>query len=148
MKILVGISGSVGVLAIPAFLNQFLMQREVEEVRAIMTPTAARFLNPPSLEAPLRSPVRVDPWTDTAPMVSPPELVHGVDVYVIAPASTTTLARCATGSAETLVANCYLACQVPVVFAPAMPVEVQEHPAVRANLGRLQEYGATILPCA
>ena len=75
-------------------------QEEVEEVRAVMTPTASRFLSPRSLEALLKRPVHVDPWTDPGIMPAPPELVQGVDLYLVAPASATTLSRCAAGSGD------------------------------------------------
>ncbi len=78
-------------------------------------------------------------------MIAPAELVMGIDVYVIAPASATTVARCASGSAETLIANSYLCHKGPVIFAPAMPENVMAHPAVRQNLKRLEEFGACIL---
>lgn len=146
MKILVGISGSIGVLGIHSYLVNLQAEKEVEELRLVMSPTAARFLNPRSLEALLRLPVNVDSWTDGRPMVSPPVLVKDLDVYLIAPASATTLARCATGSGETLLAHCYLSHSGPTAFAPAMEEEMLAHPAVRRNLGVLKGDGACILP--
>lgn len=146
MKILVGISGSIGAASIHTYLVGLRMEKEVEEVRAVMTPTAARFANPRTLEAFLGHPVHVDPWTDAGPLLSPPELVKGVDLYLVAPASATTLSRCAAGSAETLVASCYLCHSGPVAFAPSMSPAMLDHPAVRRNLDRLREYGACILP--
>jgi phosphopantothenoylcysteine decarboxylase/phosphopantothenate--cysteine ligase len=146
MKILVGISGSIGVVGIHSYLVSMLLEKEVEEVNAVMTPTAARFLSPRSLEAFLGRTVHVDPWTDPGTMFAPPELVKGIDLYLVAPASATTLSRCAAGAAETLVANCYLCHTGPVAFAPSMSPEMREHPAVRHNLDRLKEFGACILP--
>ena len=146
MKILVGISGSIGVLGIHAYLISLQVEKEVEEIRIVMTPTAARFLSPQTLEGLLRRPVYVDPWTDRGPMYPPPAIVKDLDLYLIAPASATTLARCATGSAETLLAHCYLSHTGPVAFAPSMEPEMWRHPAVLRNLERLKEDGACILP--
>lgn len=146
MKILLGISGSIGALGIPAYLASLKAEKEVEELRVLMTPTATRFLPPQALEALLRRPIYVDPWTDGRPVVSPPELVRDIDIYVIAPASATTLSRCATGSGETLLAHCYLCYTGPSAFAPAMSAEMWEHPAVLRNLKQLKEDGAHILP--
>jgi phosphopantothenoylcysteine decarboxylase/phosphopantothenate--cysteine ligase len=145
MKVLLGISGSIAVVGITGHVQQFLMQKEVEELRVIMTPTAARFLNPKAIEAMIGRRVYVDLWADPGPMIAPAELVMGIDVYVIAPASATTVSRCASGSAETLIANSYLCHKGPVIFAPAMPEDVMAHPAVRQNLKRLEEFGACIL---
>jgi len=146
MKILVGISGSIGVLGIASYLINLMVEEEVEELRVLMTPTAARFVNPQSLEAILRQPVFVDPWSDGRRLYSPPELVKDLDLYLIAPASATTLSRCAAGSGETLVAQCYLCHTGPVAFAPSMSPEMLNHPAVVRNLQRLKESGACILP--
>jgi phosphopantothenoylcysteine decarboxylase/phosphopantothenate--cysteine ligase len=146
MKILVGISGSLGAIGIHAYLISLLLEDEVEEVHAVMTPTAARFLSPKSLEAILARPVHVDPWHEPGIMYSPPELVKGIDLYLIAPASASTLSRCASGSAETLVASCYLCHTGPVAFAPSMSPEMLEHPAVKRNIGQLESFGAHILP--
>ena len=145
MRVLVGISGSIAVVGITGHLQQLLMQKEVEELRVVMTPTAARFLNPKAIEALIGRTVRVDLWSEPGPMIAPAELVMGIDIYVVAPASATTLARCASGSAETLVSNCYLCHTGPVVFAPAIPEAVMVHPAVRRNLKQLEEFGACIL---
>lgn len=146
MKILVGISGSIGVLGIHSYLLNLQAEKEVEELRVLMTPSATRFVSPQSLEALLRLPVHVDPWTDGRPMLSPPMLVKDLDVYLIAPASATTISRCAAGSGETLLAHCYLSHTGPTAFAPAMEEEMLQHPAVARNLDRLREDGACILP--
>ena len=146
MKILIGVSGSIGVLNVHSYLINLKSEPEVEEIRIVMTPTAARFVNPQGLEALLRQRVYVDPWTEPGPMYSPPELVKDMDLFLIAPASATTLSRCATGSGETLLCHCYLSHKGPVAFAPAMSEEMWEHPAVRRNRERLQEDGAAILP--
>jgi len=145
MRVLVGISGSIAVVGITGHLQQLLMQKEVEELRVVMTPTAARFLSPKAIEALIGRAVKVDLWSDPGPMIAPAELVIGIDIYVVAPASATTLARCASGSAETLVSNCYLCHTGPVVFAPAIPEAVMAHPAVRRNLKQLEEFGACVL---
>jgi len=146
MKILVGISGAIGALGIPSYLINLQVEQEVEELRIVMTPTAARFINPQSLEALVRQPVFVDPWNDGRRLYSAPELVKDLDLYLIAPASATTLSRCATGSGETLVAQCYLCHGGPVAFAPSMSPEMFRHPAVVRNLKWLEENGARILP--
>jgi phosphopantothenoylcysteine decarboxylase / phosphopantothenate---cysteine ligase len=146
MKILVGISGSIGVLGIHSYLINLQAEEAVEELRIIMTPTAARFLSPQALEALLRCPVFVDPWSDRSPTYSPPELIKGIDLYLVAPASATTLSRCANGSGENLLAHCYLSHTGPVAFAPSMELEMWNHPAVLRNFERLKGDGAFILP--
>jgi phosphopantothenoylcysteine decarboxylase/phosphopantothenate--cysteine ligase len=146
MKVLVGISGSIGVLGIPAHLISLQVAPEVEELRIIMTPTATRFLAPQALEALMRLPVHVDPWVDGRPLRSPPELVEDIDLYLVAPASAMTLSRCANGAGDTLLSYCYLCHAGVTAFAPTLATHVWRHPAVRRNLARLKKDGACILP--
>ncbi|WP_437552546.1 flavoprotein [Sorangium sp. So ce367] len=146
MKILVGISGAIGVLGIHTYLVRLSAEREVE-LQVVMTPTAARFVSAEALAALLGSTVLTEAWGPglTRP---PPALVEGVDVYLVAPASANTLARCANGIADSLVTTCYLCHTGPTVFAPAMAPEMLHHPATVRNIDRLREYGALILPTA
>ena len=67
------------------------------------------------------------------------------DVFVIAPASATTLARLATGSAEEILSAQCLAFPGPVVIAPAMNPRMWQHPATQHNACTLQNRGAAIV---
>ncbi|WP_437523304.1 flavoprotein [Sorangium sp. So ce726] len=146
MKILVGLSGSIGVLGIHTYLVRLSAERGVE-LQVVMTPTATHFVSAEALGALLGSTVLTEAW-DPGLMRPPPALVEGVDVYLIAPASANTLARCASGIADTLVTTCYLCHTGPTVFAPAMAPQMLHHPATARNIDRLREDGALVLPTA
>jgi phosphopantothenoylcysteine decarboxylase/phosphopantothenate--cysteine ligase len=144
MKILVGITGAVGVLGIHSYLLR-LAAEPGAEVALMMTATAARIVDPGVLGAVLRCDVIVEPWQERR-AVPPAALTNGIDVLLVAPASATTIAYCATGTAANLVAACYLSHVGRSVFAPSMAPEMLAHPATRRNLRTLAEDGATILP--
>ena len=146
MRVLVGISGSIAVLGIHAYLVR-LMSEPGYRVSAMMTRTAAAMVNPAALGAVLREPVTVEEWAP-GQALPPSALVDACDVLVVAPASATTLAWCASGVAANIVAASYLAHQGPTLFAPTMAPAMLEHPAVQRNLEAPTGYGASILPCA
>ena len=144
MKILVGITGAVGVLGIHAYLLR-LAAEPGAEVALMMTATAAHIVDPGALGAVLRCDVTVEPWQQRR-AVPPSALTEGIDVLLVAPASATTIAWCATGAAANLVAACYLSHAGRTVFAPSMAPKMLTHPATKRNLRVLTADGATVLP--
>ncbi|MBC7891655.1 MAG: bifunctional phosphopantothenoylcysteine decarboxylase/phosphopantothenate--cysteine ligase CoaBC, partial [Sphingobacteriaceae bacterium] len=69
------------------------------------------------------------------------ELGLWADALLIAPASARTLARCAQGLADNLLSAVYLSARCSVFFAPAMDLDMYQHPATVENLRRLTSYG-------
>jgi phosphopantothenoylcysteine decarboxylase/phosphopantothenate--cysteine ligase len=67
-------------------------------------------------------------------------------VLIVAPATANTLAKFAHGLADDFLSTMYLATKAPVVIAPAMNVNMWEHPATQANVALLEERGAAIIP--
>jgi phosphopantothenoylcysteine decarboxylase / phosphopantothenate---cysteine ligase len=143
MTVLVGITGSIGVLGIHAYLARLAAEPDVR-IRAVMTTTAAAIVSPAALGALLRCPVVSDEW-QREQAVPPSKHVEDVDVLLIAPATATTMSYCAAGAAPNLVSACYLAHEGPTIFAPAMAPEMLAHPATQRNLRVLAEDGAIVL---
>ena len=56
------------------------------------------------------------------------------------------LAKFAHGIANDFLTTLYLATKAPVLLAPAMNVNMWDHPATQANVRLLEERGATIIP--
>src|SRR5262249_55526604 len=67
------------------------------------------------------------------------------DVVVIAPATANAIAKAAQGIADDLLGTVLLATRAPVLWAPAMNVNMWEHPATRANLSTLLARGARVV---
>ncbi len=67
------------------------------------------------------------------------------DVVLVAPATADFLAKAATGLADDLPSTLLLATRAPVVFAPAMNVNMWHHPATAANVATLAARGARIV---
>ncbi len=67
------------------------------------------------------------------------------DLFIIAPASANTLAKMAHGICDNLVLATYLSCKSPVIFAPAMDLDMYKHPSTQKNISTLLSYGNTII---
>jgi phosphopantothenoylcysteine decarboxylase/phosphopantothenate--cysteine ligase len=67
-------------------------------------------------------------------------------LLIVAPATAHTLAKFAHGLADDFLTTLYLATTAPVLLAPAMNVNMFNHPATQANLALLAQRGATIIP--
>ncbi len=143
--IALGISGSIAAYKAVELLR--LLQAEGATVQALLTPTAAQFVAPLTLEALSRRPVEGDLLT----LLPDGRIGHIVtadsaDAIVVAPATAHWLAAMAAGLAGDVVTAACLATTAPVVVAPAMDGEMYAHPATQANVDRLREaFGYTIV---
>lgn len=109
-----------------------------------MTPAAARFLGPLTLEALTAHPVFADVLDARMEHV---RLHDWADAMVVAPATANTIARFAAGRADEPVSAVFLALggEKPVVVAPAMHTTMWTHPATRANVERLKGWNVRFL---
>lgn len=137
-KIVVAICGSIAAYK-SAYLVRNLMKAGAE-VKVIMTPTATKFISPLSLSTLSKNEVYTD-VTDESSWNNHVELGLWADAMVVAPATATTLAKMANGIADTVVNAVYLSAKCPVFFAPAMDLDMWEHPSTKANLDKLESYG-------
>lgn len=143
-KILVGITGSIAAYKIPFLIR--LLVKEGAEVKVVMTPAAADFVTPLTLSTLTRSPVLTIPFNSAdGSWYSHVDWGNWADIYLIAPASANTLAKMANGLTDNLLTAIYLAAKCPVLFAPAMDVDMFLHPATQANVARLQSFGNILI---
>jgi phosphopantothenoylcysteine decarboxylase/phosphopantothenate--cysteine ligase len=63
------------------------------------------------------------------------------DIFLIAPVTANTMSKMAHGMADNLLVATYLSARCPVVFAPAMDLDMYRHPSTQKNVRILQEYG-------
>ena len=72
-------------------------------------------------------------------------VAQSIDALLVAPATADTLAKFAQGIANDFLSTLYLATKAPVIVAPAMNVNMWEHPATQANLEILRQRGVHIV---
>jgi phosphopantothenoylcysteine decarboxylase / phosphopantothenate---cysteine ligase len=139
-KIVLGVTGSIAAYK-AAVLTRLLVKAEAE-VKVIMTPSAHDFITPLTLSTLSKNPVYTA-FTDgdTGLWHNHVDLGLWADAVVIAPASANTLSAMAQGSCANLLLAVYLSARCPVLFAPAMDVDMLNHPATQDNISRLTRYG-------
>ncbi|HUA11641.1 MAG TPA: bifunctional phosphopantothenoylcysteine decarboxylase/phosphopantothenate--cysteine ligase CoaBC [Solirubrobacteraceae bacterium] len=155
-RILVGVCG--GVAAYKALELVRLLTGEGHAVRVLQSENAQRFVGAASFAALSGAPVLVgefDADSDRGaypgeePVAHHPighlELAARADLYVIAPATASTIARLALGAADNMITACALAADCPLLVAPAMNARMYDHPATQANLALLRTRGAHVV---
>jgi phosphopantothenoylcysteine decarboxylase/phosphopantothenate--cysteine ligase len=155
-RVLLGVSG--GIAAYKALELARLATTAGHGVRVLMTETATRFVGAASFEGIVGAPVLIseferDPMRgafpgDPAPGHDPIghlELAANCDAYLVAPASANTLAKLATGAADSILTTSFLACTAPRLVAPAMNDRMYADSATQANLATLRKRGVVVI---
>lgn len=142
MRIIVGIGG--GIAAYKAAMLLRLFAKNGDEVIAMPTPNATKFVGVPTLEALSGNPVSTDVF-DRVPEVNHVRQAEQADAVVIAPATADLLARLAAGRADDLLSSTVLTTHAPVILVPAMYTQMWEHPATQANVQTLRSWGYHVI---
>jgi phosphopantothenoylcysteine decarboxylase/phosphopantothenate--cysteine ligase len=149
MKVIVGVSG--GIAAYKAAELVRALQQQALDVHVTMTEAAQQFVRPLTFAALTGHRVLTSLWEDAGATGSDAAIEHiaeaqSCDALVIAPATADLLARMAHGLAHDFLTTLYLATPAPVLVAPAMNVQMWEHPATQANVATLVARGVQIIP--
>lgn len=143
-KILLGVCGSIS--AYKSALLVRLLVKQGCEVQVIMTQSATDFITPLTLATLSKKPVLIDfiknkegVWNNHV------ELGLWADAFIIAPASENTIAKLANGLCDNLLSATYLSARCPVFVAPAMDLDMYQHPSTLRNLEYLKSYGNILI---
>jgi len=145
--IILGITGSIA--AYKAAILVRLLVKEGADVKVIMTPLAKEFITPLTLATLSKNPILVDFFNpENGDWNSHVDLGLWADLYLIAPASANTIAKMANGVADNLLLTTYLSAKCPVMVAPAMDLDMYNHPATQRNIKTLQGIGNIVIEAA
>lgn len=143
-NILLGITGSIA--AYKAAILVRLLVKEGANVKVVMTELAKEFITPLTLATLSKNPILVDFFDpEDGRWNSHVNLGLWSDAYLIAPATANTMAKMACGVADNLLLTTYLSARCPVFVAPAMDLDMFQHPSTKRNLEMLKSYGNIIL---
>jgi phosphopantothenoylcysteine decarboxylase/phosphopantothenate--cysteine ligase len=146
-NILLGITGGIA-----AYKTTFLVRLLVKagaQVKVILTDSAGSFVSPLTLatlskNAVLSSFVHQDEnsisWNNHV------ELGLWADYMLIAPATANTLSKMANGNCDNLLLATYLSAKCPVFFAPAMDLDMYQHPSTKNSFKKLTSFGNILIP--
>ncbi len=139
-RVVLCLTGGVAASFAPG-LVQILLDRG-HEVRVAATRNALRFVGAVALEALTHAPLVASTWPrDPSAPVPHLDLARWAEVMVVYPATATSIARLASGSAGTVVSAAALATRAPALIVPAMNESMWSAPAVQRNLDQLREDG-------
>jgi phosphopantothenoylcysteine decarboxylase/phosphopantothenate--cysteine ligase len=142
--VLVGVTG--GIACYKACEVVRLLKQAGATVHVAMTASAREFVTPLTFQTLAGTPVA----TDTFDLTQESEIGHiqladRADAVVIAPATANVLAKMAHGIADDLLTTVLLATRAPLIVAPAMNVNMWEHPATRENVATLRGRGVRVV---
>jgi len=150
MKVALGVSG--GIAAYKAAEVVRLLQDRGIRVQVIMTQGAQQFVRPLTFAALSGEKVitemfagdqNAQPNIDSA--IEHIAVAQSIDALLVVPATADVLAKFAQGIANDFLTTLYLATTAPAVVAPAMNVNMWNHPATQANLELLRQRGVRIV---
>jgi phosphopantothenoylcysteine decarboxylase / phosphopantothenate---cysteine ligase len=139
-KIIVGVSASIA--AYKSAMIVRLLVKSGAEVKVVMTPSAKDFITPLTLSTLSKNPALSEFTNDDQGLWNNHvDLGLWADAIVIAPTSANTIAKMANGLSDNLLLAVYLSARCPVFFAPAMDLDMLQHPTTKANIQQLENFG-------
>jgi phosphopantothenoylcysteine decarboxylase / phosphopantothenate---cysteine ligase len=152
-RVTVGVCGGVAAYKAAELVRE--LQQHGVDVHVVMTRAAEEFVRPLTFSSLTGHKVITSLW-DSDEGSSPSGLdeqgqiehiaeAQAAEALVIAPATAHVLAKMAQGLADDFLTTMYLATTAPVIVAPAMNVNMWNHPATRANVKLLRDRGTTVV---
>ena len=144
-RILLGISGGIAAYKIAYLIR--LLKNQGAEVKCVMTPSASDFISPLVVSTLSQNPVAIEFWNkDSGLWTNHVELALWADLYMIAPATANTIAKMANGICDNLLLACYYSSKSKTIIAPAMDLDMYQHPTFKRNLQQLISDTVLVIP--
>lgn len=145
-NLLLGVTGSVGVLAVPEHIR-LLRESMVENVYVMMSYSAKKFVTPYTMRLYSENYVYTDTFDITDDVKVPHiDLPKKCDLFAIMPATANIIGKVANGICDDLISTAVMASKIPVVFIPAMNHNMWTSKANQKNISVLQDLGHHIIP--
>ena len=143
-KIVLGITGSIA-----AYKSCLIIRGLIKagaEVQVVITPAGKEFITPITLSALTHKPV-VSEFFSQRDGTSNSHVALGLWAHamLIAPCTASTLGKMANGIADNMLITTYLSMKAPVFIAPAMDLDMYQHPTTQQNMERLRSFGNEII---
>ncbi|MDT0295576.1 bifunctional phosphopantothenoylcysteine decarboxylase/phosphopantothenate--cysteine ligase CoaBC [Mesonia ostreae] len=144
-KVLLGVTGGIAAYKIAFLVRLFI--KEGAKVKVVMTPKAKEFVTPLTLATLSKNEVIIsftekdaDVWNNHV------DLGLWADFMLIAPATANTLSKMASGQSNNFLLATYLSAKCHVYVAPAMDLDMYQHPSTKISLEKLNSFGNSIIP--
>jgi len=149
MQITLGVTGGVAAYKAAELVRR--LQQEGFTVEVVMTRAACEFVRPLTFAALSGKKVITDLFAESGGEANLESAIEHIavaqrtDLLLVAPATADILAKFSRGISDDFLSTLYLATSAPVVVAPAMNVNMWNHPATQANLEILRKRGVKIV---
>jgi len=144
-RILLGITGGIAAYKIASLVRLFI--KSGAEVKCIMTPASCDFITPLTLATLSKNDVIQSFWDEeTGTWSNHVDLGLWADVFVIAPLTASSMSKMVQGNSDNVLLAAYLSAKCPVIVAPAMDLDMYQHPSTLENMQKLQSQGVQIIP--
>ncbi|WNW02094.1 bifunctional phosphopantothenoylcysteine decarboxylase/phosphopantothenate--cysteine ligase CoaBC [Tenacibaculum sp. HL-MS23] len=146
-KVLLGVTAGIAAYKTANLVRLFI--KSGAEVTVVMTPASKDFITPLTLSTLSKNPVHStfyekedenELWNNHV------DLGLWADVMIVAPATANTLSKMTNGTCDNLLLATYLSAKCPVYFAPAMDLDMYQHPSTKKSLDSLQDFGNILIP--
>lgn len=142
--ILLGITGGIAAYKCAALVR--LLIKEGADVKVVMTKSAEEFVTAKTLSVLSKNEVVTDFFDANNNWNNHVALAEWADVMIIAPLTANTLGKFANGICDNVLTACYLSARSKVFVAPAMDLDMYQHPSTKNNIDKLFKFGNIIIP--
>jgi phosphopantothenoylcysteine decarboxylase/phosphopantothenate--cysteine ligase, prokaryotic len=143
-NIVLGVTG--GIAAYKAAELASRLVKSGAQVHAVLTAEAKQFIGSATFQALTRHPVNESVFAEEQDgQIAHIDLADSADLVIVAPATANTIAKLAVGAADNMLTAVVLAAKCPTWIAPAMNVNMYQHPAVQKNIHTLETYGYQLI---
>ncbi len=143
-RILICISGGIAAYKINLLIRDLI--KKGAEVQVLMTPSAENFVSKLTLSTLSKNPVFSDFYSENGTWNNHVEFALWADLILMAPCTANTLAKMVHGICNNLVIATYMSAKCPVFIAPAMDLDMYQHPSTKQNLELAEDFGHFIIP--
>ena len=143
-KILICVTGGIAAYKINYLIRDLV--KKGAELQVLMTPSAENFVSKLTLSTLSKKPVFSDFYSENGTWNNHVEFALWADLILIAPCTANTLAKMVHGICDNLVIATYMSAKCPVMIAPAMDLDMYEHPSTKQNLELAEDFGHIIIP--
>lgn len=138
-RVVLGVSGSIAAVKAPELVRLLVEARL--EVRCVLTPEASKFVSAAALAVFSHNRVYQDLFGPDLHEMPHLKLAADADLFLVAPATSSLMAKFAGGLSDDFVTLTYITTQAPTLLAPAMHPTMWTHSATQANVETLKKRG-------
>lgn len=142
--ILLGVTGGIAAYKCAHLVR--LLIKEGAIVKVVMTKASEEFVTSKTLSVLSKHEVVTDFFDSNNNWNNHVALAEWADAMIVAPLTANTLAKFATGICDNIVAACYLSARCKVFVAPAMDLDMYQHPTTKHNIETLRKNENIIIP--